>query len=265
MEGESMDYENVVLDRQDPVLVITLNRPKANALSLDLVTEIRTAVAEAEVDPEIRAMVITGGEGRFFAAGADIPSLQGSLGDPLAEGSLLAEGLQTMNLIDTCDKPIVAAVNGIALGGGCELALACHLRIASDAAVFGQPEINLGIIPGWGGTHRLPLIIGEGRAREWLLTGRQISASEALEAGLVARVVPAAQLREAALELARTLAGKPAVAMRVTLQILRERALHPEDGQQLEAQGFTEAAGSRDAAEGISAFLEKRQPEFTGD
>jgi enoyl-CoA hydratase/carnithine racemase len=247
------------------VLVITLNRPKANALSLDLVREIGQAVDEAGADPEIRAVVITGGEGRFFAAGADIPSLQTSLDDPLAEGSLLAAGLDTMNLIEACDTPIIAAVNGIALGGGCELALACHLRIASDAAVFGQPEINLGIIPGWGGTHRLPLIIGDGRAREWLMTGRQVSAQEALEAGLVSRVVPAAQLRDAALELAHTLAGKPAVAMRVTLNILRERALRPEEGQHLEAQGFTEAASSRDAAEGLSAFLEKRQPEFTGE
>ncbi|MCC6142491.1 MAG: enoyl-CoA hydratase/isomerase family protein [Candidatus Hydrogenedentes bacterium] len=259
-----MSYENIVLDRQEPVLVITLNRPKANALSMDLVTEIGQAIDDAASDPAIRAVVITGGEGRFFAAGADIPSLQTSLDDPLAEGSLLAQGLDTMNRIEACDKPIIAAVNGIALGGGCELALACHLRIAAVSAVFGQPEINLGIIPGWGGTHRLPMIIGDGRAREWLLTGRQVSAEEALQAGLVSRLVPAAQLREAALELARTVAGKPAVAMRVTLNILRARALRPEDGQQLEAQGFIEAARSQDAAEGISAFLEKRQPEFTG-
>ncbi|HNT87540.1 MAG TPA: enoyl-CoA hydratase-related protein, partial [Candidatus Hydrogenedentes bacterium] len=191
--------------------------------------------------------------------------IAGSLDNPMAEGGLLAEGLKMVNTIEACNKPVVAVINGVALGGGCELALACHLRIAAETASFGQPEINLGIIPGWGGTHRLPQTIGDGRARDWLMTGRTVTAREALEAGLVSRVVPAEQLRQAAQELADALKGKPVVAMQQTLMILRGRALRPDRGQDLEGAGFEIAAHSRDAAEGLAAFLEKRAPNFTGN
>lgn len=259
-----MSYQYVIVETSDQCAWITLNRPKANALSLELVREIRQAVEAAQADPEVRVILITGGEGKFFAAGADIPTIQGALGDPMREGSLLAEGLKTVNTIEACSKPVIAVVNGVALGGGCEVALACHLRIAADTAVFGQPEINLGIIPGWGGTHRLPQIIGDGRAREWLMTGRQVPAQEALEAGLVSKLVPAAQLREAARELAGVLASKPVVALQQTMLILRGRALRPDRGQELEAAGFELAARSADAAEGLAAFVEKRAPNFTG-
>lgn len=259
-----MSYENLIVNTEEQTTTITLNRPKANALSLGLMAELKTAVEAAEADDAVRVILITGGEGRFFAAGADIPSLQASREAPLAEGSLLAEGLKTIATIEQCSKPVVAVVNGMALGGGCEVCLACDLRIAADTAIFGQPEINLGIIPGWGGMHRLPKLIGNARATDWLLTGRNVTADEALEAGLVCRVVPAAELMGAARELAATLASKPAVATAETLRILHEHALDPSRGVALEAEGFTRAAASADAAEGISAFVEKRQAKFTG-
>jgi enoyl-CoA hydratase/carnithine racemase len=260
-----MPYENLLVEKEAPVVMITLNRPKANALSLDLIKELRDAVEEADRDGTIRVILISGGAGRFFAAGADIPTIQGSLDDPMAEGRLLAEGVKTMNRIASCAKPVVAVVNGIALGGGCELCLACHLRIASEQAVFGQPEINLGIIPGWGGMHRLPRLIGDARAHDWLMTGRQADAQEALAAGLVSKVVPPDQLMAAARDLADQLAQKPPIAMRETLRVLRERALYPDQGPGLEKAAFQLAGLSKDAAEGVHAFLEKRKPEFKGE
>jgi enoyl-CoA hydratase/carnithine racemase len=227
--------------------------------------ELREAVSAAEADPAVRVIIITGGAGRFFAAGADIPTIADSLDDPMREGRLLAEGLKTINVIDACTKPVVAAVNGVALGGGCELALACHIRIAASSAMFGQPEINLGIIPGWGGTHRLPQLIGDARAREWLMTGRNVSAEEALDAGLICQLVAPEELEGAALKLAELLASKPAVAMRETLHVLRERAKNPERGPSLEFEAFGAAGRSKDAQEGVAAFLGKRKPNFTGE
>lgn len=260
-----MAYENVLVEVAEHYALITLNRPKANALSLGLVQELRAAVLEAEANPAVRLILITGGTGKFFAAGADIPTIAASLDDPMAEGRLLAEGLKTMNTVAACTKPVVAVVNGIALGGGCELCLACHMRIASTQASFGQPEINLGIIPGWGGMHRLPRLIGDSRAHDWLMTARTISAEEALQAGLVCQVVAPEELLNKAKELAVTLAAKPSVAMRETLRVLRERALHPDQGPALEKAGFEAAATSKDAKEGITAFLEKRPAQFTGE
>lgn len=260
-----MSYEYLLTSQRDNVLTITLNRPKANALSRELMLELGAAIQDMRDDNTIRVAILTGGEGKFFAAGADIPTLQATRHDPMAEGGLLAEGLRTMDAIERSAKPIIAAVNGFALGGGCELALACHLRLASDQAVFGQPEINLGIIPGWGGMHRLPVIVGDGRAREWLLTGRNVSAAEALEAGLVSKTVPAENLMDAANELADLLAAKAPVALAETLRILRERVAAPGEGALLEREGFEIAARSQDAGEGIAAFLEKRAPNFTGN
>ncbi|MBX7256889.1 MAG: enoyl-CoA hydratase/isomerase family protein [Candidatus Hydrogenedentes bacterium] len=259
-----MAYQFILTDKAGGCGTITLNRPKANALSLELVTEIGSAVQNFIEDAEVRCILITGGEGKFFSGGADIPSLGSSLGAPFAEGQPLPAGLKTMDIIENSPKPVIAAVNGIAVGGGCELTLACHFRLAADTAVFGQPEINLGIVPGWGGCHRLPRLIGEARALDWMLTGRMINAQEALASGLVLKVVPLPELANAARELAGALAGKPAVATRAILRAVRERALQPDRGKALEAEAFAEAAASRDAAEGVAAFIEKRPPNFTG-
>ncbi|MBN2309346.1 MAG: enoyl-CoA hydratase/isomerase family protein [Candidatus Hydrogenedentes bacterium] len=259
------EYRFISVEQGDGCAVIALNRPKVNALSLDLVREIRAAVVGLEADDAVGCIVITGAGQRAFSGGADVPTIQESLRDAFAEGGLLAEGLETINAIATCTKPVIAAVNGTAVGGGCELALACHLRLASDTARFGQPEINLGIIPGWGGTHRLPRIVGEARALDWMLTGRMVSAAEALEAGLVCKVLPENELMGAARDLAAALAKQPRVAVRAILRAVRERALHPDRGSALEAEGFAETAASKDAAEGIAAFLEKRAPNFVGE
>jgi enoyl-CoA hydratase/carnithine racemase len=259
-----MGYENLVVTREDRFVWITMNRPKVNALSLDLVRELREAVEAADADPAVRVILITGGEGRFFAAGADIPSLQSTLDAPTAPGTLLGEGLKTFERIVACETPVVAVVNGVALGGGCELALACHLRIAADSAIFGSPEINLGIIPGWGGTHRLARLIGVSRAHYWLMTARNYSAEECLASGLVSEVHPAAELADAARKMANVLADKPRVAMAETLAVLRECPDAPGQGQALETAAFERAARSVDAREGMAAFLEKRKPEFTG-
>ncbi len=259
-----MAYEHVVVEKQAGYAVIALNRPKANAFSLELIQEIAAAVQELEQDAEVGCIVITSA-GKFFSAGADVPTIQKTLSDPFAEGTLLTEGLKTMDVVEQCTKPVVAAVNGFALGGGCELILACDVRIAADTAAFGQPEVNIGILPGWGGTHRLPRLIGESRAAEWMLTGRVVSAEEALQAGLVCKVVPAAELMDAAGKLAATLAKQPRVAVRGILRAVHERAMYPDRGKAVEAESFSEAALSQDAAEGVAAFLEKRRPNFVGE
>jgi enoyl-CoA hydratase len=259
-----MAYEFVQVECAEGVGTITLNRPKANALNKELVTEIGQAVEALSRDASIGAIVITGGESKFFSGGADIPSLVESFGDPLADGAPLPAGLKTMDIIENCPKPVIAAVNGIAVGGGCELTLACHMRIAADTARFGQPEINLGIVPGWGGCHRLPRIIGHGRALDWLTTGRMVGADEALAAGLVSRVVPAEELAAEAAKLAQELAGKAPIALAGILRAAQETSLHPEKGKTLEAEVFCEAAASEDAQEGVAAFLEKRAPKFCG-
>ncbi len=259
-----MSYQNVLVEKGAGYAIMTLNRPKANALSLGLMNDIRTALEDLEEDASVRCILITGA-GRFFSAGADIPTIQAMLSNPFAEGGLLTEGVKTMRIVESYSRPVVAVVNGMAVGGGCELALACHIRIAADTAVFGQPEITLGIVPGWGGTYRLPRLIGESRAAEWLLTGRTVTAEEALQAGLVCKVVPGDELMEAAKEFAGVLASRPVAAMRATLTALHERAFDTPRGMAVEADAFVEAAASKDAAEGIAAFLEKRKPNFTGE
>lgn len=259
-----MSYTFLITETDGPIGVVTLNRPKANALSRELLEELGAAIAAFEADSAVRAVIITAPGDRFFSAGADIPSLQQSLINPLAAEGLLAQGLKTFAAIEACSKPVIAAVNGLAVGGGCELTLACHVRIASEKASFGQPEINLGVIPGWGGCHRLPRLIGYARAMDWLLTGRTVTAQEALEAGLALKVTPPEGLMPAAKELATALAVKPAPAVRAILEALHEIALNPGRGAEIEARCFQQAASSKDAAEGVAAFLEKRAPRFTG-
>ncbi len=259
-----MNYQFLLTEKQNTSFWITLNRPKANALSRELLVDIYNAIEEAEKDPDVKVVVITGGEGKFFAAGADIPTIAQDLDDPMGEGKMLAQGIKTMNRIEACTKPVIAVVNGFALGGGCELALACHIRIASATATLGQPEINLGIIPGWGGTFRLPRVIGEGRAMDLILTGRSISAEEALQYGLVTKVVPHEELKKTAQELADLLASKPPIALRELIQLQQKRIAEPAHAPDYEKSAFEQCAKSKDAREGVEAFLNKRTPQFKG-
>ncbi len=259
-----MAYNCLKVDREQHCGIITLDRPKVNALSLSLIGEMLAAVEDLEQDTSVRCILLTG-KGRCFCGGADVATIQAMRSDPFVTGGMLSEGVKMMNAIESCSKPVVAAINGAAMGGGCELALACHLRIAADEATFGLPEITLGIIPGWGGTFRLPRLIGEARAAEWLLTGRAFGPQEAWRAGLVCKVVPGAELLGAAREYGAMLAKQPVVATRMVLSTLTERAHDTPRGMAVEADAFAEAIASKDAAEGMAAFVEKRKPDFEGE
>jgi enoyl-CoA hydratase len=259
-----MAYDTLLVDRDGPVVLVTLNRPKAlNALNRQLLEELSRVVDEIARDESGRVVVITGAGERAFAAGADIAEIA-SLGSDQAR-EFAAFGQRVFAQLETLGKPVIAAVNGFALGGGCELAMACTLRLASESAVFGQPEIDLGLVPGFGGTQRLPRLVGPGRALELLLTGRRLTASEAERCGLVSRVVPAGELRDEAMSLARELATKAPVAMRYIEAAVREGAgVSIDDATEIEARYFGLAAATEDMREGTRAFLEKRKPTFLG-
>ncbi len=246
----------------DGVLTITLDRPDAlNALSQQLVAELSKALRLAR-QPDVKGVVITGAGEKAFAAGADISEFAGM--EPLDAHRFAARGQAVFNSIEGLPKPVVAAVNGFALGGGCELAMACHLRVASEAAQFGQPEVQLGLIAGFGGTQRLPRLVGHGVAAEMLLTGARISAQRAYEVGLVNRVVPAEELQATARELVLTIASKAPVAVAMTLQALRAADLPLPQGLQQEAALFAQCAATEDFAEGVMAFLNRETPDFQG-
>ena len=253
-----MGYENILVDVEAPIATITLNRPKVlNALSPDLIREVNEALAALDADPNVRAVVLTGGP-RVFAAGADISDMA----DRTAVDQLQRDQTGRWAGIAAFSKPLIAAVNGYALGGGCELAMACDVRLAAQSASFGQPEINLGIIPGFGGTQRLPRLIGEARALEMNLTGDPISAQVAYEFGLANRVVADHELWDTALAWAHKLADQ---APRAVEQIKRVSAAGDLDaGIEAEKKAFAKVFGSEDAGEGISAFLQKRKPYFRG-
>jgi enoyl-CoA hydratase len=261
-DGATSDRVRV---RQDGrVLTLTLNRPDVlNAIDAAMVDALDDVIERAAGDPGVGAIVITGAGERAFAAGADLGELAA---DTPANARARAQRVQAVfTRLETLGVPVIAAVNGFALGGGCELALACTLRIAADTATFGQPEINLGLIPGYGGTQRLPRLIGRGWALELLLTGNRMSADEALRIGLVTRVVPAARLLDEAHALAAALAAKPRLAMQALLAAIGQgAALTAADGQAHEAALFGLVAATEDRREGTRAFLEKRRPEFTG-
>ena len=259
-----MTFDNLLIERDDTVAILTLNRPAVlNALNVALLRELDAAVATTQSDSSIRALVITGAGERAFAAGADIRELAALTAQEAREHASFGQAV--FSRIEGLGKPVIAAINGFALGGGCELAMACTLRIASESATFGQPEINLGIIPGFGGTARLPRLIGCGPALDLLLTGRSIEAREALAFGLVSRVVPAQELRATALLLAKTLASKSATATRAIIDLLRDGAARSlSEAQTREAASFGLVADTPDGHEGRAAFLEKRVPRFEG-
>ena len=257
-------FENLQVERDAAVAVVTLSRPKVlNALNTATLDELRQAVLALQRDAEVRAIVLTGAGEKSFVAGADINEL--AVQTPVEGRQHALAGQHVFDLIANLGKPVIAAINGYALGGGCELAMACTLRIAADTARLGQPEINLGIIPGYAGTQRLARLVGTGRALELLLSGDQISAAEAHRIGLVNRVVPAAELMTEARALARTLAAKPPVAVRYILEAVNRGAQLPlAEAQAFEATLFGLVASTEDMREGTAAFLQKRKPEFKG-
>lgn len=259
-----MTFDNLLIERDDTVAILTLNRPAVlNALNVALLRELDAAITMAQSESSIRAVVITGAGERAFAAGADIRELAALTSERAREHALFGQAV--FSRLETLGKPVIAAVNGFALGGGCELAMACTLRLAAESASFGQPEINLGIIPGFGGTARLPRLVGRGMALDLLLTGRSIDAREAQALGLVSNVVPTSELPAAARALARTLASKSATAMRAILDLIHEgAALSLSEAQMREAMRFGIIAETPDGHEGRAAFLEKRAPRFEG-
>lgn len=259
-----MTFENLLLDRDGATAVVTINRPSVlNALNSKTLEALRLAVLDIRDDSDILVAIITGAGDKSFVAGADVGEL--ALQRPAEGQALSLRGQHVFDLIENLGKPVIAAINGFALGGGCELAMACTLRLAADSARFGQPEINLGISPGYGGTQRLPRLVGKGVALDLLLSGRTVTADEALRVGLVNRVVPAAQLMDEARAWAADLAGKAPVAARYIMEAVNRGLDIPLDRAQfLEATLFGLVASTEDMREGTSAFLEKRTPVFKG-
>jgi enoyl-CoA hydratase len=259
-----MSFDNLLLERDGGVAILTINRPKVlNALNSQTLDELRRAILELKGDDGVRAVVLTGAGEKSFIAGADINELAAQT--PVSGREHAMTGQHVLDLIEHLGKPVIAAINGFALGGGCELAMACTIRIAADTAKLGQPEINLGLIPGYAGTQRLTRLIGRGRALELLLTGDQVTAQEAHRLGLVNRVVPAAELMAEAKKLAATLAAKAPIAIRYILDAVDKGVEMPfAQAQVFEATLFGLVASTEDMREGTRAFLEKRKAEFKG-
>ena len=256
-----MSFEAIVVEREGALAIITLNRPPANAINRTLVEELDRALTELERDGAVRSLILTGSGDRIFCGGADLG--EGFGGDEIE--SFTKFGQAVLNRIERFGKPVIAALNGHATGGGCELAMACHLRIMKETARLGQTESNLGIIPGFGGTQRLPRLIGRTKAMEYLLLGTQIPAAEALTLGLVNRLSKEGETLNDAKALARQLAERAPIATRLIIQCV-DRGLNGtiEDGLALERKSFVEVVGTEDALEGIQAFFQKRKADFKG-
>jgi len=261
-----MTFQNLLLEQPEPgIYLLTVNRPQAlNALNAATLGELMQAIAQVAADPGARALLVTGGGEKAFVAGADIAEMRQLTAEQALAFS--AGGMNVMHALEALSVPVIALVNGYALGGGCELAMACDWIIASERAVFGQPEVNLGIPPGFGGTQRLTRLVGRARALELVTTARQVKAEEALAIGLVMRVVPAAELRDAGLAVARTIAAKGPVAVRLAKQaVQRGQALDLASACNLETSLFALAFATADQKEGMRAFVEKRAALFRGE
>jgi enoyl-CoA hydratase len=259
-----MADSNLLLEIRDRIALVTVNRPeKRNPLNLDTIVELDDCFTRLKDNADVGAVILTGAGDKAFVAGADINRLADL--EPLRGRDWAVRGQVAFEKIERLGKPVIAAINGWALGGGLELAMACHLRIAADAARMGQPEIKLGITPGYGGTQRLPRLVGQGRALEMLLTGDPIDAAEAWRIGLVNHVVPAAELLEKAREIAARMLKNSAVALSLTLETV-ERGLNMSlpEAMAWEAAQFGLSGASQDSKEGVRAFLEKREPRFEG-
>jgi enoyl-CoA hydratase len=259
---DAPEYQNLRVSVEEGIGLVQVSRPEVlNALNARLLDELESAFQALRQNEAVKVVIITGAGEKAFVAGADIKELSGQEGVSGRAYSL--RGQQVFNTIETCPKPVIAAVNGYCLGGGCELALACHIRIASENARFGQPEVKLGLIPGYGGTQRLPRLVGAGRAIEILLTGDTLEAKEAERIGLVNRVVPAGELLDHCRQLAKKIMANGSLAIRLTLQSVYCGAGLPlEQAMTIEAALFGLACGTDQMKEGTRAFLEKRKPEF---
>lgn len=255
-------FETLLFESKNRIGYVTINRPdKLNALNLKAKSELKQLFESLKNDATVEVVILTGAGEKAFVAGTDIKELTELNTESGKEFS--SKGQKAFESIENLGKPVIAAVNGYALGGGCELALACHIRLASESAKFGQPEVNLGVIPGYGGTQRLARLIGKGRAMELILTGDQIDAQEALRIGLVNNVVPLAELRSAAEAVAQKILSKGQFAIRLALKAVNMTdETNLTDGQDLEASLFGICCGSEDFKEGTKAFLEKRKPIF---
>ena len=259
-----MTFENLLLERDGAVAIVTLNRPKVlNALNNQTLAELSACMASLKADEGVRAIILTGSGEKSFVAGADINEL--ATQSPVEGQTHARRGQLILDAIEQLGKPVIAAINGFALGGGCELAMACTIRLAADSARFGQPELNLGLMPGYAGSQRLPRLVGKGIAMEMLLTGDMVGAQRAYEIGLVNRVVPAAELMTEARALAQTLAAKAPIAVGFIIDAVNQGLEAPfAVGEYLETSLFGTIASSEDMREGTKAFLDKRKPVWQG-
>ena len=259
-----MTFDNLLIERDGATAIVTINRPKVlNALNTQTLDELRRAILELTHDESVRVVILTGAGEKSFVAGADINEL--AVQTPSGGREHALAGQHVLDLIENMGKPVIAAINGYALGGGCELAMACTLRLAADTAKLGQPEIALGLLPGYAGTQRLPRLVGKGKAMEMMLTGAPIAADEALRIGLVHRLVPAAALLTEARALAAQLATHAPIAMRYIINAVNKGVEMPfAEACQYEATLFGLVASTDDMKEGTSAFIAKRKPEFKG-
>ncbi|MFC1799423.1 enoyl-CoA hydratase/isomerase family protein [Candidatus Eisenbacteria bacterium] len=259
-----MAYENILVEKRDGIGYVTINRPKVlNALSIKTVKELTDAFEKLAKDKKVGVVILTGSGEKSFVAGADIPEFAKLKPDGARDYAI--RGQRLLNLIERLGKPVIAAVNGYALGGGCELAMACTIRIAANNALLGQPEVNLGLIPGYGGTQRLPRLVGKGRAYELILSAKPIDALAAERMGLVNKVVPQGDLMSTCEKMAKTIAKRGPLAVKYCLEAV-DRGLNMslDDGLALEADLFGLVFGSKDVREGVKAFTEKRNPDFKG-
>src|SRR5690349_17569093 len=259
-----MNFENILFEKQKSIAYVTVNRPKVlNALSMATMDELRAAFHEIKSDAEIRVVILTGAGEKAFIAGADISELAAQ--DPVSAKEYAQRGQSVLNLIENLGKPVIACINGFALGGGCEIAMACTIRLASETAKLGQPEVKLGIIPGYGGTQRLPRLVGKGIAMQLLLTGEMITAQEAYRIGLVNEVAAPADLIPRAEAIAAKIIANAPLAVQYTMEAVNKGMETPlAEGLYVEAVLFGAACATEDKREGTTAFLEKRPAQFKG-
>jgi len=259
-----MEFENTLYEKEDGMATITINRPKAlNALNRQALLEISSRLDDAEKDEDVKVIAITGAGDRSFCVGLDLKAVKGISGVDGMNLSLLGQKLTKE--IEELKKPVIAAINGYALGGGLELAMSCDLRIASENAKLGQPELNVGLIPGWGGTQRLPRLVGTGIAKELIFTAKTIDAKTAKQLGLLNKVVPPDKLKSTVKELATELMTKPPVGIQLAKQLINSSIeIDLTKGLVQEAQAFGVLASTEDFDEGVAAFIEKRKPKFKG-